>query len=153
MNNKRMLANDATVRMKDLLFQVLAARYTEAALLSAMETAGKLVDCEDLREAMLARGLGTPAIRASIIEGLIENGYASRWNRELVATDSGILLIRTLRRFGLDLLCSPELTGEWEYKLKQIERGELDRPTYTTQIKQLTREIVDKVRQFMTGEP
>jgi DNA topoisomerase III len=69
----------------------------------------------------------------------------NRENRELIATSKGISLIRLLRGFGLDLLCSPELTGEWECKLKQIERGELDRPTFMTQIKQLTREIVDMV--------
>jgi DNA topoisomerase III len=124
------------------------ARYTEATLLSAMESAGKLVDDEDLREAMSAKGLGTPATRAAIIEGLIHDGYINRENRDLIATAKGISLITLLRGIGIELLSSPELTGEWEYKLKQMEHGDLDRPTFMTQIKQLTREIVDKAKDF-----
>jgi DNA topoisomerase-3 len=124
------------------------ARYTEATLLSAMESAGKLVDDEDLREAMSAKGLGTPATRAAIIEGLIQDGYINRENRDLIAKAKGISLITLLRGIGIELLSSPELTGEWEQKLKRMEHGELDRPTFMTQIKRLTSEIVDKAKHF-----
>jgi DNA topoisomerase III len=124
------------------------ARYTEATLLSAMEGAGKLVDDEDLREAMSAKGLGTPATRAAIIEGLIQDGYINRENRDLIATAKGISLITLLRGIGIELLSSPELTGEWEHKLKLMERGDLDRPTFMQQIKHLTSEIVDKAKHF-----
>ena len=124
------------------------SRYTEATLLSAMESAGKLVDDEDLREAMSAKGLGTPATRAAIIEGLIQDSYINRENRDLIATAKGISLITLLRGIGIELLSSPELTGEWEHKLKQMEHGGLDRPTFMAQIKQLTREIVDKAKHF-----
>jgi DNA topoisomerase III len=123
-------------------------RYTEATLLSAMESAGKLVDDEDLREAMSAKGLGTPATRAAIIEGLIQDGYINRENRDLIATAKGISLITLLRGIGIELLSSPELTGEWEHKLKLMEHGGLDRSTFMTQIKQLTSEIVDKAKHF-----
>jgi DNA topoisomerase-3 len=124
------------------------ARYTEATLLSAMEGAGKLVDDEDLREAMSAKGLGTPATRAAIIEGLIQDGYINREIRDLIATAKGISLITLLRGIGIELLSSPELTGEWEHKLKLMERGDLDRPTFMQQIKHLTSEIVDKAKHF-----
>jgi DNA topoisomerase III len=124
------------------------ARYTEATLLSAMESAGKLVDDEDLREAMSAKGLGTPATRAAIIEGLIQDGYINRENRDLIATAKGISLITLLRGIGIELLSSPELTGEWEHKLKLMEHGDLDRSTFMKQIKHLTSEIVDKAKHF-----
>jgi len=124
------------------------ARYTEATLLSIMESAGKLVDDEDLREAMSAKGLGTPATRAAIIEGLIQDGYINRENRDLIATAKGISLITLLRGIGIELLSSPELTGEWEHKLKLMEHGDLDRPTFMQQIKHLTSEIVDKAKHF-----
>jgi DNA topoisomerase III len=124
------------------------ARYTEATLLSAMESAGKLVDDEDLREAMSAKGLGTPATRAAIIEGLLQDGYINRENRDLIATAKGISLITLLRGVGIELLSSPELTGEWEHKLKLMEHGDLDRSTFMKQIKHLTSEIVDKAKHF-----
>jgi len=124
------------------------ARYTEATLLSAMESAGKLVDDEDLREAMSAKGLGTPATRAAIIEGLIQDGYINRENRDLIATAKGISLITLLRGIGIELLSSPELTGEWEHKLKLMEHGDLDRSTFMKQIKHLTSDIVDKAKHF-----
>jgi DNA topoisomerase III len=124
------------------------ARYSEATLLSAMESAGKLVDDEELREAMSAKGLGTPATRAAIIEGLIQDGYISREGRELVATAKGISLVTLLRGIGIELLSSPELTGEWEYELKLMEQGQLERPTFMSKIKNLTRQIVDKAKNF-----
>lgn len=122
------------------------ARFTEATLLSAMEGAGKLVDDEELREAMIARGLGTPATRASIIEGLLMQEYITRTGRDLVVSNKGIALIQLLRSLGVNALCLPELTGEWEFKLKQIEKGELRRRDFMQEIRQLTEEIVSKAK-------
>ena len=124
------------------------ARFNEATLLSAMEGAGKMVDDEELREAMREKGLGTPATRAAIIEGLIFEGYVERKGRDLIATSKGISLITLLRNVRAETLCKPEMTGEWEFKLKQIERGQLSRDTFMHQIRGLTREIVDKVKGF-----
>src|SRR6185503_13784027 len=124
------------------------ARYTEASLLSAMEGAGKLVEDEELREAMSEKGLGTPATRAAIIEGLIFEGYIARQQRELQATAKGISLITLLRGLGIPELCSPELTGNWEFKLKQMERGQLQRPEFMKEIAAMTREIVKKTKQY-----
>ena len=124
------------------------ARYSEATLLSAMEGAGKLVEDEELREAMSAKGLGTPATRAAIIEGLILEAYISRQGRELSATAKGISLITLLRGLGIPELCSPELTGDWEFKLKQMERGELQRPIFMQQIADMTKQIVRKTKQY-----
>ena len=97
--------------------------YTEGSLLGAMETAGKLVDDEELKEALKERGLGTPATRASIIETLLERGYIAREKKALAATDLGRYLVALVQDRGLK---SPELTGEWEAKLREIERGRLD---------------------------
>ncbi|HEV8541522.1 MAG TPA: DNA topoisomerase III [Verrucomicrobiae bacterium] len=124
------------------------ARFTEATLLSAMEGAGKLVEDEELREAMSAKGLGTPATRAAIIEGLIMEGYIARQLRELHATAKGISLITLLRGLSIPELCSPELTGDWEFKLKQMEHGELPRPEFMRQIADMTRQIVDKTKRY-----
>src|SRR5204863_2555643 len=90
------------------------ARFNEATLLSAMEGAGKFVDDEELREAMSERGLGTPATRAQIIEGLINEGYIIRQQRELIVTAKGLSLITLLRDLHAETLTKPELTGEWE---------------------------------------
>ena len=124
------------------------ARFNEATLLSAMEGAGKLVEDEELREAMAANGLGTPATRAAIIEGLIFQEYVRRQGRELIATAKGLALITLLRGIGVPALCSPELTGEWEHKLKQIQKGEMKRKEFMAQIKDFTREIVEKAKNF-----
>ena len=122
------------------------ARFSEATLLSAMEGAGKLIDDEELREAMSERGLGTPATRAQVIEGLIYEGYIIRQGRELIATAKGISLITLLKNVHAETLTKPELTGEWESKLRQMERGELSRATFMSQIRSLTTDIVEKVR-------
>jgi len=127
-------------------------RFTEATLLSAMEGAGKFVDDEELREAMSERGLGTPATRAQIIEGLILEGYLLRQGKELIVTQKGISLITLLRNLDAATLTKPELTGEWEFKLKQMERGKLSRTAFMEQIRQLTTEIVQKVRGGMGKE-
>jgi len=123
-------------------------RFTEATLLSAMEGAGKLLEGEELREAMAAKGLGTPATRAAIIEGLILDEYINREGKDLAATSKGISLITLLRGIGINLLSSPELTGEWEFQLKLMEQGRLDRSSFMSKIKELTREIVDKAKNF-----
>src|SRR5438477_8860399 len=124
------------------------ARFNEATLLSAMEGAGKLGEDEELREAMRANGLGTPATRAAIIEGLIFQEYVRRQGRELIATAKGMALITRLRGIGVSALCSPEMTGEWEHKLKRIQEGEMKRKEFMAQIKDFTREIVEKAKNF-----
>src|SRR5437773_1094947 len=123
-------------------------RFTEATLLSAMEGAGKLVEDEELREAMREKGLGTPATRSAIIEGLINDGYVTRQGRDLIATAKGRALITLLRGIGVTELCSPEMTGEWESKLKRMEKGAMRRKEFMAQIKSFTREIVEKAKTF-----
>ncbi len=105
--------------------------YTEASLLGAMETAGKLVDDETLKEALKERGLGTPATRAAIIETLLDRGYITREKKILTATDAGRFLVALVGDRGLK---SPELTGEWEAKLREIERGRLAPGQFMTEI-------------------
>ncbi len=124
------------------------ARFSEATLLSAMEGAGKLVEDEDLRDAMSQRGLGTPATRAQIIEGLLLDGYLNRQGRELIVTQKGLSLINLLRGIGIQSLTSPELTGEWEFKLKQMEQGGIPRPQFMEEIRHFTEDIVAKAKNF-----
>ncbi|MFQ3577578.1 MAG: DNA topoisomerase III [Verrucomicrobiia bacterium] len=127
------------------------ARYTEATLLSAMESAGKRVEDEELRDAMSERGLGTPATRAAIIDGLLKDGYLNRQGRELIATSKGISLINLLGSMEIAALRSPELTGQWEFKLHKMENGEFDRAMFMKEIQSFTREIVEKARGFEGG--
>ncbi|MBL8377278.1 MAG: DNA topoisomerase III [Burkholderiales bacterium] len=122
------------------------ARYSEATLLSAMEGAGKLVEDEELREAMQQKGLGTPATRAATIEGLIHEEYVHRNGRELVPTSKAFSLMFALHHFGVTELASPELTGEWEYKLKEMEKGVLSRAAFMQHINEATRDLVDRIR-------
>jgi len=122
------------------------ARYTEATLLTAMEGAGKLVDDEELREAMREKGLGTPATRASIIEGLIFEDYVHRVGRELHPTAKAFDLLYALGKFGIDELRSPELTGAWEFKLKQMEHGQLRREEFMEHIVETTRDLVERIK-------
>jgi len=122
------------------------ARFSEATLLSAMEGAGKLVEDEELRAAMGAKGLGTPATRAAIIEGLIYEKYVQRNGRELQPTAKAFSLITLLRGLKIDELCSPELTGDWEYKLAQMEHGKLKREQFMQQITDMTRHIVERAK-------
>jgi DNA topoisomerase-3 len=122
------------------------ARFNEATLLTAMEGAGKLVEDEELREAMSAKGLGTPATRAAIIEGLIYEKYLIRTNRELQPTAKAFSLITLLRGLEIPELCSPELTGDWEFRLKQMERGQLSRAAFMAEIAEMTRHIVEQAR-------
>lgn len=125
------------------------ARFNEATLLSAMEGAGKLVEDEELSAAMKERGLGTPATRASIIEGLISQEYVVREGKDLMATRRGMELIELLGKVGLRTLSSPEMTGEWEYRLKQMEQGALKRDVFMKDIKHYTVEMVARVKDFM----
>jgi DNA topoisomerase-3 len=124
------------------------ARFTEATLLSAMEGAGKMLEDEELRDAMSQRGLGTPATRAQIIEGLLQDGYVVRQGRDLIATSKGLSLITLLRGIGVQSLTSPEMTGEWEYKLKQMEQGAMDRPRFMEEIRHFTEDIVAKAKDY-----
>lgn len=124
------------------------ARYTEATLLSAMEGAGKLIEDEALREAMGARGLGTPATRAATIETLISEEYIRRLGRELMPTAKAFGLFETLDALGIEILHSPELTGEWEHKLREIESGRLKRVDFMKEIQKVTCDIVEKTRAF-----
>ncbi|MFT4192742.1 MAG: DNA topoisomerase III [Comamonas sp.] len=124
------------------------ARYSEATLLGAMEGAGKLVDDDELREAMQEKGLGTPATRASIIEGLIAEKYMLREGRELIPTAKAFQLMTLLRGLGVQELSKPELTGDWEYQLAQIERGQLSREAFMRGIAQMTEHIVKKAKEY-----
>ncbi len=128
------------------------AHYTEATLLSAMEGAGKLVEDENLREAMGKKGLGTPATRASIIEGLLAEKYLQRDARELLAMPKAFALIELLRATGMPVLTSPEMTGEWEFKLQQMEQGAIQRSEFMQEIVDLTTKIVDKAKGFEETE-
>ncbi len=117
-------------------------RYTDASLLGAMETAGKLVDDDELREAMKDSGIGTPATRAAIIERLIDVGYIERDARALVATEKGLNVIRLLDGHALT---SPGLTGDWERRLGQIERGEDSRKRFMSDIAGFATETVNEL--------
>ena len=121
-------------------------RFTEATLLSAMEGAGKLVEDEELREAMSQRGLGTPATRAAIIEGLLTQEYIRREGRDLAASAKGIKLITALREIKIDALSSPELTGEWEHKLKEMEAGRFKRDVFMEEIRTLVAGVIQKIK-------
>jgi DNA topoisomerase III len=122
------------------------ARFTEATLLTAMEGAGKLVEDEELRDAMKERGLGTPATRAVIIEKLIADDYIVRNGRELQPTPKAFSLLTLLRGLEIPELTSPELTGEWEYRLKEMEHGRLSRSTFMQGIAEMTRQIVERAK-------
>ncbi len=122
------------------------ARFSEATLLSAMEGAGKLVEDDELRAAMEAKGLGTPATRAAIIEGLIREEYIHRNGRELVPTPKAFSLMFALKHFGVTEITSPELTGDWEFKLKQMEHGKLKREEFMEHIEQVTRDLVERIK-------
>ena len=117
-------------------------RYSDASLLAAMETAGKLVDDEELREAMKDSGIGTPATRAAIIERLIDVGYVERDGRSLVCTEKGVNVIKFL---GEHALTSPSLTGDWEHRLARIEEGEESRERFMHDIAEFARGTVGEL--------
>ena len=124
------------------------ARYTEATLLSAMEGAGKLIDDDDMREAMQEKGLGTPATRAAIIEGLIYEKYIHREGRELVPGAKAFQLMTLLRGLGVEDLTKPELTGNWEFQLSEMEKGRLERETFMQSIAEMAERIVRKAKEY-----
>jgi len=124
------------------------ARYTEATLLSAMEGAGKLIDDDELREAMAEKGLGTPATRAAIIEGLILEKYMHREGRELVPSAKAFQLMTLLRGLGVEDLTKPELTGNWEYQLAEMEKGRLQREAFMAEIAAMAERIVKKAKEY-----
>ncbi|MBP8760697.1 MAG: DNA topoisomerase 3 [Parabacteroides sp.] len=116
--------------------------YTEATLLRAMETAGKLVDNDDLRDALKENGIGRPSTRAAIIETLFKRNYVRKEKKNLIATPTGMELIGTIQE---ELLKSAELTGLWEKKLRQIEKGTYEARTFLEELKQLVYQIVSNV--------
>ena len=124
------------------------ARYTEATLLSAMEGAGKLIDDDELREAMAEKGLGTPATRAQTIEGLIFEKYILREGRELVPTAKAFQLMTLLRGLDVEDLTRPELTGNWEHQLAEMEQGRLPRDTFMAEIAKMAERIVRKAKEY-----
>ena len=141
-----------TVANQDVVVNALKtrppARYTEATLLSAMEGAGKLIDDEELKAAMQEKGLGTPATRAAIIEGLILEKYMLREGRELIPTAKAFQLMTLLRGLGVEDLTKPELTGNWEYQLAEMEKGRLSREAFMEEIAAMTQRIVQKAKEY-----
>jgi len=123
-------------------------RYTEATLLSAMEGAGKLIEDDDLRAAMHDKGLGTPATRAAIIEGLIFEKYMLRDGRELVPTAKAFQLMTLLRGLDVEDLTKPELTGDWEHRLIEMEHGRLSREAFMTEVAAMAERIVRKAKEY-----
>jgi DNA topoisomerase-3 len=123
-------------------------RYNEATLLSAMEGAGKLVEDEELREAMAARGLGTPATRAATIEGLLAEKYMLRDGKDLIPTAKAFQLMTLLRGLGVEELTQPELTGNWENQLAQMERGQISRDEFMREIAKMTQIIVKRAKEY-----
>jgi DNA topoisomerase-3 len=124
------------------------ARYSEATLLSAMEGAGKLIDDDELRAAMTEKGLGTPATRAAIIEGLLNEKYMLREGRELIPTAKAFQLMTLLRGLDIDDLTKPELTGDWEFKLAEMEHGRLKRDAFMAEIAKMAERIVKKAKEY-----
>ena len=124
------------------------ARYSEATLLGAMEGAGKTIDDDELREAMQEKGLGTPATRAATIEGLIAEKYMLREGRELIPTAKAFQLMTLLRGLDVQELSKAELTGDWEFKLAQMEQGKLSRETFMAEIAAMTERMVAKAKGY-----
>ncbi|MDI1250554.1 MAG: DNA topoisomerase, partial [Lacunisphaera sp.] len=123
-------------------------RYTEATLLSAMEGAGKLIDDEEYAEAMKERGLGTPATRADTIEGLVNQKYLDRHQRELVPSTKAEQLLQFLTAVKVEDLTSPTMTGEWEWHLREMEHGKYSREKFMAEIVKETKGIVERVKGF-----
>jgi DNA topoisomerase-3 len=126
------------------------ARFNEATLLSAMEGAGKTIEDDELREAMREKGLGTPATRAQIIEGLILEKYVHRDGRDLTPTAKAFSLMTLLHGLGVPELFSPELTAEWEFKLAQMEHGKLKRSQFMREIVRMTQHIVGQAKNYQS---
>lgn len=120
--------------------------YTEGTLLKAMESAGKQIEDEELRDAMKDSGLGTPATRAAIIERLKQVGYVVMKGKQLAITQKGRTAVELIRGAGVDLLTSPEMTGQWERRLNQIARGAASDEAFMDNVKRFAAMIVDKVK-------
>ncbi|NBV92022.1 MAG: DNA topoisomerase III [Flavobacteriia bacterium] len=116
--------------------------YTEATLLRAMETAGKLVEDEEMRELMKVNGIGRPSTRSAIIETLFKRKYIEKKKKNLYATETGMHLIHIIKN---DLLKSPELTGQWEHKLRMMEKGQYDPSQFKAELYKMVRELTDQV--------
>lgn len=116
--------------------------YTEATLLRAMETAGKLVEDEEMRELMKVNGIGRPSTRSAIIETLFKRKYIEKKKKNLYATETGMNLIHVIKN---DLLKSPELTGQWEHKLRMMEKGQYDPAQFKAELYKMVRELTDQV--------
>jgi DNA topoisomerase-3 len=125
--------------------------YSEATLLSSMETAGKLVKDENQREAMAEKGIGTPATRSEIIEGLIRDRYLIREGRDLLISHEALRLMHLLKALNVNELCRADLTGEWEFKLKEIENGKINRETFINEIKKTVSEIIEKAQTYTSS--
>ncbi|MDO7904897.1 DNA topoisomerase 3 [Paenibacillus sp. JX-17] len=121
--------------------------YTEGTLLKAMESAGKQIENEELRDAMKESGLGTPATRAATIERLKNVGYIEMQGKKIVMTPKGNMAIELIRRAGVELLASPEMTGQWERRLHQISKGEAERDKFMDNVKKFTLSVIEKVKQ------
>jgi DNA topoisomerase-3 len=148
----RRFEGEEDVATKDVAVVALTTRppprFNEATLLSAMEGAGKSIEDDELREAMREKGLGTPATRAQIIEGLIFERYILREGKELIATPKAASLMTLLHGLGIPELFSPELTAEWEFKLAQMEHGRLARSTFMREIVDMTKHIVAQAKNY-----
>jgi len=127
-------------------------RFNEATLLSAMENSDKFIDDEELADAMKERGLGTPATRAAIIEKLINEKYLVREGKDLAPTGKAFELLSLLEAMKIEVLASPEMTGEWEFKLNQILKGQFTREKFMKEIRDLTRHIINQIKNFETDE-
>jgi|CZKI01.1.fsa_nt_gi DNA topoisomerase-3 len=123
-------------------------RYTEATLLSAMEGAGKLVEDEELAEAMKEHGLGTPATRAETIDGLVNTRYVERQQRDLVPTAKAEQILQFLAAVKAEEVTSPDMTGEWEFKLRQMEHGKFPREKFMAEVIATTKGIIKRVKSF-----
>ncbi|MGB3225978.1 MAG: DNA topoisomerase III [Desulforhopalus sp.] len=128
------------------------ARFNEATLLSAMENSDKLVEDDELADAMKERGLGTPATRAAIIEKLINEKYVVREGKDLTPTGKAFELLALLEAMKIEVLASPEMTGEWEFKLNQILKGDFTRDKFMEEIRSMTQRIIDQVKNFENDE-
>ena len=128
------------------------ARYTEATLLSAMETAGKLVDSDELADAMKERGLGTPATRADTIDGLINQKYLERQEREIHPTAKAEQLLEFLHAVEADALTKPDMTGEWEFKLREMEFNRYDRSDFMAEVTKEITGIIERTKSFNEEE-
>lgn len=146
------IPENAPVLCKNVAKEKLATkpppRFNEATLLSAMEHSGKFVDDEELAEAMKDRGLGTPATRAAIIEKLLKEKYIVREGKELTPTGKAFELLSLLEALKIEVLASPQMTGEWEFKLNQILLGKFTREQFMKEIRDLTEHIISQVHKF-----